>query len=228
MHIQYYLIHGVDASRKQHVLDSFNRVNIDNDKVKWILHPNKDEIDEEFIKNNVTPGLSYTCSIPINAQQELRKGQISCTYKHYLCIKDIVENQYEYGVIMEDNNYLVDDVPKMVDKYIKQLNDLYPDWDILFDNGWHEIPYKYTEQPLKDGQIVYPKSNEITHECHGGTKCAMFYLLNLKCAKVLYDNYLPFNNAPDWWMNDLFRKLNIKSHWAEPSNVHYWKHVSTA
>lgn len=234
MEVQYYLIHGVDTSRKQHMLDSFKRVNLDNDKVKWVLYPNKDEIDDEFIKKNVIPGLSYTCGLPIHAQHHLRRGQISCTYKHYLCLKDIVEKQNEYAVIIEDNCYLANDVPKMVDKYITQLNNLYPDWDILFDNGWGEIPYKYTEQPLKDGQVVYPKSNEITKEehiqhCyHGATKCARFYLINLKCAQKLYDNYLPFNNAPDWWMNDLFRKLNIKSFWAEPSNVLFWKHESTA
>ena len=55
-----------------------------------------------------------------------------------------------------------------------------------------------------------------------------FYLLNLGCAKKLYDNYIPFNNAPDWYMNDLFRKLNIKCFWSEPSVVKVWEHISTA
>lgn len=227
MQVQYYLIHGVDTSRKQHMIDQFKRVNIDNEKVKWILHPNKDKIDDAFIQKYVMGGISFTCGVIIQAQQDMTKGQIACTYKHFLCLKDILENNHKYAVIMEDNNYIVDDVPKMIDKYINQLNDLYPNWDILFDCGWHEIPVKYTEQPLKQGQIVYPKSNEITKLFHGGTKCAQFYLLNLKCAKKLYEHYIPFNNAPDWWMNDLFRILNIKSFWAEPCNVLYWKHEST-
>ena len=46
--------------------------------------------------------------------------------------------------------------------------------------------------------------------------------------KYHYEHYLPFNNAPDWWMNDLFRKLNIKSFWADPPAVDIWKHSSTA
>lgn len=228
MNIQYYLIHGVDGNRKDHMLQSFKRVNIDNDKVKWMLSPNKDQITDEIISQFVAPGITHTCGIAINAQNELSKGKISCTYKHFLCIEDIVKNNYEYGVIMEDNMYLIDDVPKILDIYIQQLNKMYPDWDILFDCGWQDPPVRYIEQPLIEGQIVYAKTNEITNQCHGGTKCAQFYLINLKCAKKLYENFLPFNNAPDWWMNDLFRKLNIKSFWAEPSNVGYWQHTSTA
>jgi GR25 family glycosyltransferase involved in LPS biosynthesis len=227
MEVQYYLIHGIDASRKQRVIDMFKRVNIDNNKVKWVLSPNKNEIDDDFIFRFVKSGLSNSNGRDLYAQYELTRGQMSCTFKHFLCLNDIIQNQYKYAVIMEDNNYLADDVPKMVEKYITQLNTLYPDWDILFDNGWHEIPLKYTEQPLKEGQVVYPKSNEIDEICHGGTKLAQFYLLNLNCAKKLHENYLPFNNSPDHWMNDLFRKLNIKSFWAEPSNVLYWKHTST-
>jgi GR25 family glycosyltransferase involved in LPS biosynthesis len=222
--IQYYLIHGIDKSREQFMLDQFKRVNIDNEKVKWIRYPNKDELSDELINSILIPDWSITCGKYINAKMHLSKGQISCTYKHYLCIKDIVENNYEYAVIMEDNMYMIEDVPKMINRYIEQLNHLYPDWDILFDNKWAP----YIEQPLKDGQLVYPKTNEITNQCHGSTRCAQFYLLNLKCAKKIYNHYIPFNNAPDWWLNDLFRKVNISSYWTEPSNVDVWEHISTA
>ena len=96
MNIQYYLIHGVDKSRKERVLKEFNKVNIDNTKVKWVLHPNKEEIDDDFIKKHVISGISYTCNKPINAQKDMSKGQISCSYKHYLSIKDMVKYQYDY------------------------------------------------------------------------------------------------------------------------------------
>lgn len=225
--MRYYIIHNLAENRKNHMDESLKKSKINVEDVKWVLHPNKDEIDDRFILQHVSPGISYTCGIPVEAQKTLRKGLVSCTYKHYLALKDIVENNYEYAVIMEDNMLLGENVPDRLNLYIKQLNEMYPDWDIIFDNGWHPEPYKYNEGEIKDNIYVYPKSNEITQHCHGGTKCACFYLLRLKCAKKLYENYLPFNNAPDWWLNDLFRKLDIKSFWAEPSNVFFWSHISS-
>lgn len=180
------------------------------------IYPNGEYITDDLIKEIVSPGLTYYSNgIQTNAQQQMSKGLISCTYKHYLSLQDIVENNHEYAVIMEDNMILGKNIPERLDLYIKQLNDMYPDWDVIFDNAWR----KYEEGEIKEGIYVYPKSNEITNQCHGGTKLAQFYLIRLKAAKKLYENYLPFNVAPDWYMNDLFRKLDMKSFWAEPSNV---------
>ena len=54
---------------------------------------------------------------------------------------------------------------------------------------------------------------------HGGTRAAQFYFVNQKSAKKLYDNFLPFNHSADMWMNDVLRKIDAKSFWAEPSLV---------
>lgn len=223
MIIQYYLIHGVDKSRGPRMISQFEANGIDPRKVKWVLHPNKDELTPELVKQIVNQNDSYCCGV-LQRGGSVLPGQISCTYKHYLALKDMVENNYEYGIIMEDNMTILGNVPEKVNVYIQQLNKLYPDWDILFDYSQG----KYTEHEIVPDIFVYPKSNEITEEGHGGTRCAPFYLLNQKCAKKLYDNYLPFNHAPDWWMNEVFRKVSIKSFWAEPPNIGIWKHVSTA
>lgn len=205
------------------MLKCFEKSNINNNNdVSWLTYPNKEHITDDMIRSYVSQGLTYTNGIPINAQFQMSNGLISCTLKHYLALKDIIENNHEYSVIMEDN------VPKRLDLYINQLNQLYPDWDVLFDNECEGTDNnKYQEGEIKEGIYVYPKSNEITNQCHGGTKLAQFYLIRLKAAKKLYENYLPFNNAPDWYMNDLFRKLNIKSFWAEPSNIFKWEHKSS-
>ena len=223
--IQYYLIHGVDASRKPRMEGEFEKAGIRNEDVKWILHPNKNELPDELIRQIVIQSDSQTCGVWKPAGW-LGKGQISCSYKHYLALKDMVENGYDYGVIMEDNMKFIGNVPERVNLYISQLNTMYEEnWDILFDLNYG----KYVEGPTFPNIYVYPKSNEINELTgHGGTRCAQFYLLNKACAKKLYENYLPFNNAPDWWMNDLFRKLGIKSFWADPPNVDIWHHVSTA
>lgn len=226
--MKYYLIHNLDKNRRDRMLKCFEKSNINNNDVSWLTYPNKEHITDDMIRSYVSQGLTYSNGIPRNAQFQMSRGLISCTLKHYLALKDIVENNHEYAVIMEDNMITGDNVPERLDLYINQLNQLYPDWDILFDNNWDGADNnKYQEGEIKEGIYVYPKSNEITNQCHGGTKLAQFYLIRLKAAKKLYENYLPFNNAPDWYMNDLFRKLNIKSFWAEPSNIFKWEHKSS-
>lgn len=220
--MKYYLIHNGNQERRDRMLKCFEDSNVNNDDVTWMIYPNGEDITDDLIKEIVAPGLTYYANgIPTNAQQQMSKGLISCTYKHYLSLQDIVEHNHEYAVIMEDNMILGKNIPERLNLYIKQLNDMYPDWDVIFDNAWR----KYEEGEIKEGIYVYPKSNEITNQCHGGTKLAQFYLIRLKAAKKLYENYLPFNVAPDWYMNDLFRKLDMKSFWAEPSNVFLWEHT---
>ena len=226
--MKYYLIHNLDENRGIRMINCLEKSNINIDDVKWLTYPNKEDITNEIINKYVAPGITYCNGIPINARLKMSRGLISCTLKHYLALKDIVENNYEYAVIMEDNMITGNNVPERLKLYIKQLNHLYPDWDVLFDNEWDGTEnYKYKEGKIKEGIYVYPKSNEITDQCHGGTKLAQFYLIRYKAAKKLYEIYLPFNHAPDWYMDELFRKLNIKSFWAEPPNIFRWKHKSS-
>jgi len=222
--IKYYLIHGIDKTRAHRMSNEFIKANIPENDVTWIVSHNKDKITEDFANSLLIQTESLSCGRYVHAGCPfLRKGQISCTYKHYLALKDIVDNGYPYSVIMEDNVQFKGNVHQALTRYLNELNTYYPDWDILFDG---EIPYKENETTID--RIVYPKLNEITEFGHGGTRYARFYLLTNKCARKLYENYIPFNNAPDWWMNDLFRKLNIKSFWSEPSISEGAPHESTA
>lgn len=225
--IKYYLIHNTDPIRKEIMLNEFKKWDFDLNNINWINHPNKNEITDELLNSLIIQEPSYTSGILVQPERLKNgngKGIVCCTYKHYLCLKDIVENNYDYGVIMEDNICFKGKIPELVLTYIEQLNKNYGEWDILFDGSWTY----YMEQPTKPELLVYPKKNEITNQCHGGTKAATFYLLTKSCAKKLMENYIPFNNSPDWWMNDLFRKLNIKSFWVEPTNVYvHHGHVST-
>ncbi len=221
--IQFYLVHNNDYQRRQRMEDEFRRNNLDNTKIKWILKPEKNDITDELKKQVLKSGLSESNYSMIDAYN-LPSGVIVCTLKHYAALKDIVDNGYDYAVIMEDNMQFKGDVSKAVEIYIEQLNRLYPDWDVIFDRDGCD----YMEQPLKEGQVVYPKKTERTEKVGGAAKCAQFYLFTKNCAKKMFENYIPFNQAPDAYMCDLFRKLDIKVFWAEPSNVATWHHVSTA
>ena len=223
--IKYYLIHGVDVERKKIMINEFQKWGFDLNNIKWMEHPNKDEISDELLDSLIIHTDSYSSGVFIPASRtRSMKGLVSCSYKHFLSLKDIVENDYDYGVIMEDNICFKGKIPDLVNIYIKQLDETYGEWDILFDADWTS----YKEGPIKPNLFVYPKTNEITRQCHGGSKAAQFYLIKKECAKKLIEHYIPFNNSPDWWMNDLFRKLNIKSFWVEPTFTYLQpNHVST-
>jgi len=223
--VNLYLIHGVDKSRGPRMIEEFKKARIDPSNIKWVVHPNKNELPEELIKQITVQTPSYSNKTMYVAPGSLPRGVISCTFKHYLCLKDIVENKHEYAVIMEDNMKFADgiDMTQRIQEYIGQLNTIYPDWDVCFDLNFMKSAHKKVP-----GIYVYPKTNEITELNHGGTRCAQFYLIRYKCAKALYENYLPFNAPPDHWMNDLFRKLNIQSFWTDPPGVEPWDHESSA
>ena len=208
MKIKYYLIHGVDPSRKQFMLDQFKQYGIDNSDVTWICHPNKNEITRDMVN-------AYC------AKKDLNRGQISCTIKHYLALKDIVDNQYPVAVIMEDNVAFKSDVPSRIQKYLEQLP---ADWDTLFDSDWAP----FIEGPVRPDCLVYKKSNEQTSQCHGGSLLANFILINLKAATVMYKNYLPFRHVSDWYYNDLLKTHSLNSYWSEPGNTYHVKRQSTA
>jgi len=187
--LQYYLIHGLDANRGQIMVNEFTKWGFDLNKITWMLHPNKGEITDELLHSLIIKEPSYSGGILIPPERTLsHKGMVCCTYKHYLALKDIVENNYDYGVIIEDNICFKGKIPELIDIYIKQLNANYGEWDILFDGEWGV----YREGPTNSNLFVYPKSNNITSQCHGATKAATFYLIKKECAKKLIEHYIPF------------------------------------
>jgi GR25 family glycosyltransferase involved in LPS biosynthesis len=223
-----YLIHGIDPSREPRMIYEFIKAGIDTSAVQWIRHPNKDEITYQFLNTYImkTPSYIATQYIP-GGPNSISRGVASCTYKHYLALEDIVKNKYEYSIIMEDNMQFVNgiNIPERVNLYIEQLNTFYPDWDVLFDmsSDTRSDYHTYTAD-----RVVYPRKLVYDNPWHGGSRCARFYLLRYKCAEALYNNYIPFNSPPDMWMNDLFRRLDMKVFWAEPNAVEDWHHSSTA
>jgi len=223
--IQYYLIHNLDPERKNTMLQEFKQWGLNLEQIKWMEHPNKDEITDDLLESLIVQTDSYSSGVFIPPSRTRNsKGLVCCTYKHYLCLKDIVENDYDYGIIMEDNNCFKVNIPELVNTCIQQLDEVYGEWDVVFDGAWGP----YIEGDTYPELLVYPKTNEITNQCHGGTKAANFYLIKKECAKKLMEHYIPFNNSPDWWMNDLFRKLEIKSFWIEPPCCYIQPgHIST-
>ncbi len=194
--MQYYLIHGIDSSRKPFMEDQFKKFGIPENHVTWINYPNKDD-----------PLPTDLCTNKL-----LTKGQIACTYKHYLILKDIVEKQHQLAVIMEDNIEFRGNVPEALSRY---LNDLPEDWDCVFDSDYFGMKFQ--------GEII-PKTSVYKT---GSSKGAQCIFINLKAATKLYNNFVPFHESSDHMYNHIFKTLNMNVYWAEPSNVHKIERMST-
>jgi len=214
---KFYVIHNLDKKRKIRILSELKNSGVDDKNIIFINHPNKNEITYQIKKTSVQKNTKQGIEGKV-----IKDGWISVTYKHYLALKNIVENSIPYAFIIEDNVGKINgNIYQRISKY---LDDLPEDWDIVFESD--QFPFSYTKEPFTNkNKIVHRKDNKITYSedgsvlLMGGTRSAQFYFINLETAKKLYDNYLPFNHAPDVWMNELFRKLDIKSFWADPSII---------
>ena len=216
--LHYYLIHGIDPTRKPFMENQFKTYGIPESAVTWITYPNK---------NDPLPDVCTDRNLP--------KGVISCTYKHYLALKDIVEKGYEYAIIMEDNIEFRNNVPNALERYLK---DLPADWDCLFDSDFFGLKtdtiitpdisvYKQPYGMLRDIFYTSGYTSFTKKEKRGVSKGAHFIFLTQKAAKQLYDIFLPFHVASDHHYNFLCEKLNLNVYWAEPPNVHKIDRPST-
>jgi GR25 family glycosyltransferase involved in LPS biosynthesis len=210
MNINYYLIHNLDQKRYENMVKLFSENNISLDNVKFINHPNKNELTYE-IKRKV-----------VQKNSKIPDGWISCSYKHYLALEDIVRNNIEMAVIMEDNiGGFYENVQTRIKKYLQEMDE---DWDIIFDSIFSNFD-ELNEGKVTEDKLVYLKKNSITKNsdgkiiAHGATRAAQFYLVNFNSAKKLYENFIPFNHSADMWMNSVIRKLDLKAYWSEPSLV---------
>lgn len=204
MDIPYFVVHYTkNKDRKERLEKEFQKYGIS--FVKWMT-----ENDRENMQSNE--------HLYVPSKKPINKGQISLTLKHYFALKNIIENEIPIAVIMEDNITFKDNIKNKVEQYLKEASDRKLEWDIIFEGDTHYLKYK--EGKVSKDKLLYKKSNIKTDQCQGSTRCSNFYIINLKAAKLLYNNFTPFNNVCDHWSNHLFRKLNFNVWWVEPPIVH--------
>lgn len=191
-----FIIHNGIRSRKEKMEKILND---DQCIIHWMVYPNKEDITQELRETIVTQPTHLT------------DGRISCTYKHYLALKEIVDKEIPYAFIIEDNlGGLKIPLSEISKRYFNELKD--KEWDIIFDT-YYKLPY-HDEKIIPD-KILYLKNN-----AGGSSKTACFYFLNLNCARKLIKNFIPFFEVIDHYYNFLFSGLNLKSYWALPENTY--------
>lgn len=210
--IKYYVIHNLDIDRKHRLTRALLDNGIDIKDVKWSLKPNIPDLSPDFLKKICLEKINW------GGYKHVKPGYACVSYKHYLCLKDIVENNYEYAVIIEDNIGEVSiNIPNRLNQYLNELPD---GWDVLFDTQWKNYAV-VEEEKVSSDKLVYKKNNAWHKNSAGSARVAQFYMLSKKGAKTLYENYLPLGGPPDIWMDELFKRFDMNIYWSEPAFINY-------
>lgn len=139
--------------------------------------------------------------------RELNIAQISCTIKHYNCIKKVAEETKEYGLVLEDDVIFVEDFVQKFNLFLEQTPS---DWDAIFLGSCAglRIPPHF----LREGVVAYPVG---APSSRGGDS----YLLRTGAAKKITSTMKPFITISDWELAIQLHQHDLKTYWWEPPLV---------
>lgn len=139
--------------------------------------------------------------------RELNIAQISCTIKHYNCIKKVAEETKEYGLVLEDDVIFVEG---FVEKFNLFLQETPSDWDAIFLGccAGLRVPSIF----LKEGVCAYRMEDPASR---GGDS----YLLKTSAAQKIISTMKPFTTISDWELAAQLHQHNLKTYWWEPPLV---------
>ena len=123
------------------------------------------------------------------------------TLEHAKIYEKILNENYEYSLILEDDAILIDDFKN---KILKTINDLAKDWDVVhFSNGCGGRPHlKCTDD-----------TNLVKMECRRSWT-ASGYLINQNTAQKYLDNIYPIVLPIDFELNYIQKELQMNVYWA--------------
>lgn len=165
-------------------------------------------------------------------QNKLRKATCGLHLSHIYCYKKILNEKYDYYLILEDDVIFCENFIYKLNLYLLQLP---YNFDIfsIGDGCKLHIPNNY----IKKDKFVYLKNNiPIDIEKNfskwkvnwnsGVVRCTDSYFISRKCAKKITDYFSENNNENnkiiypiDWWLNDIIKLLNLLVYWGEPTLV---------
>jgi len=149
--------------------------------------------------------------------RQLTMPEIACAVTHVEIYKYIAENNIKIALFFEDDCLIYRNFQERLLRVIRELPD-------DFDACYLSDCFRWTVDNYKYGYLGSLNNNKYTkdkcvYEMHCG-KCADSFLLTSKCAKLLYDNFVPFCLPPDWMQTPIYLKNNMKIYWSEPALTH--------
>jgi GR25 family glycosyltransferase involved in LPS biosynthesis len=161
-----------------------------------------DKYDREIVSNEMINTYCYldktTLTIP----------ECCVTIAHIETYKKIIENNYKFCLILEDDIILTDNFIDKLNKYLECIpNDI--DLGFLVDGcGYHADNCGFYTGNITSSQIWYniPISRTVS----------AYLITNTACAKIL-TTIIPFHMPIDNQLNIEIKTHNLQSYWCEPT-----------
>ena len=207
-----YVLHYTKLKeRRESIEKSLNYLGIDYELVTAFDQEDlsKEVIDEWYSADEKT----YNSKIdPLwgaaqNPFRKLNLAEISCTIKHYLCIKKVAENCSNYGLILEDDVFFVKNFPERFNYFLSQTPD---DWGAIFMGCCANL--RVPQHLLREGVHAYPVN-------HPASRGGDSYILRKEVAQKITSTMKPFNTISDWELACQLHQHDIKTYWWEPPLV---------
>tara|TARA_R100000152_G_C6781539_1_gene216243 strand:- start:5676 stop:6398 length:723 start_codon:yes stop_codon:yes gene_type:complete len=142
-----------------------------------------------------------------NPFRKLNLAEISCTIKHYLCIKKVAENCNERGLILEDDVFFVENFPEVFNHFLSKTPN---DWGAIFMGCCANL--RVPQRLRMQGVCAYPKE-------HPASRGGDSYILKKNVAQKIVSTMKPFNTISDWELACQLHQHNVKTYWWEPPLV---------
>jgi len=137
----------------------------------------------------------------------LHRGQIGCYLAHVRVWRAIVEQNLDFGVILEDDVYIKDTLKPA----IGALEDAYPNWGLVRLEENSKPKKIFSEKKISDGFGLATYINT-----PGGTRSMA---LTRAAAKAMLENLLPFGVPVDIQQQYLY-KIGVKVSAMRPPSTH--------
>ncbi|MDR3243990.1 MAG: glycosyltransferase family 25 protein [Elusimicrobiota bacterium] len=214
MKLKGYIVHvKTDYAREKHIKEQIKNLNID---FTFVNDGDQTDLTMEIISKNFIDGLNRIC------------GETSCTYKHFLAYRDMIDNNIDYGIIFENDIFLDKNFEKSLFKAIDEIENA----DISGAMGAEDSPkseniflsledsyFKFVRgSERKKGQTVYKIDRNI-YGRHYLSRCAGAYLVNLNCVKAMIKK-LDTNKTGeiiDCFITTCAREKLIDIYWLHPT-----------
>jgi formyltetrahydrofolate-dependent phosphoribosylglycinamide formyltransferase len=201
-----YIVHVKgDAVREKHMKEQIKNINIFFD---FILEGQQEDLTKEVIEKTFSGEFKNVLDLSYK-NDYFNLGTASCTYKHLLAYRDVVKNNFPFGVVFENDIVLGKNFNEI---FFKALDEIKERGLKNFVISLEDSMLRYVARSKRvKGRLIYRNQGMI--------RFAGAYLFDLEYAKnmLAYVDSKGCNDVIDWFINNRDREKIIDIYWLHPT-----------